>query len=158
MKSILTVFIIAVTLLVTSCGYQEVKYLGVSNISNVGKKDNKINVDVDFKIDNPNTYTIKIKPSKLDVFLNDKKIGIVHLDEKVKLVKKKEGVYTTKLVVELENINLMNLITNALFGKTSLSFRGQVKAGTSFLTKKFHVDETRDLDLKEVQRLAEKFS
>jgi LEA14-like dessication related protein len=144
--------------LLSSCQYQDVKYLGVSSIGNVQKEKKSLTVDVDFKLANPNTFSVKLLPSTVDVLLNDKKIGTVHLDKKIKLLKKSEDVYTAKLNVELaDNINLLGIAANALFSKTTIRFKGKVKAGASLFSKKFDLDETRELDLNQLKNLVEKF-
>ncbi|HRO75675.1 MAG TPA: LEA type 2 family protein [Crocinitomicaceae bacterium] len=156
MKKIISFFIISLTL--SACHFEDIKYLGADNISNItksGKGD--YTVSVDFKIDNPNTYHIKVKPSDINVFLNNSKIGVVRLDEKVKLVKKTKGVYTTKLNLKLEKLNFFDIAKNALFGKTSIQFQGKVKAGTGIFFKKFDVNETRKLDKNQLKQLLSKF-
>lgn len=138
--------------------FQDLKYIGADNISNISKSGRgDYTVSVDFKIDNPNAYHIKVKPSDINVFLNNSKIGVVRLDEKVKLVKKTEGVYTTKLNLKLEKLNLFAIAKNALFGKTTIQFQGKVKAGTGIFSKKFDVDETRELDKSQLKQLLSKF-
>lgn len=156
MRSILYLVLILMT--ISSCQYEEIKYLGVSRIGNVHKDGKTIDLDVDIKINNPNTYAVKIKPSTVDVLINDAKVGVVHLTDKIKLVKKTEGIYTAQLGVELEKINLIGLATNALFGKTTICFKGKVKAGVAGFYKKFDLNEKRDLDISQIKRLIEKFS
>jgi LEA14-like dessication related protein len=153
---------LSITLLFTfflfSCQYEDVKYLGVNHIGNVQKDKKYLAVDVDFKLANPNTFSVKLLPSTVDVLLNDKKIGTVHLDKKIKLLKKSEDIYTAKLHVELvDNINLLGIAANALFSKTTICFKGKVKAGASLFSKKFDLDETRELDLNQLKNLVDKF-
>lgn len=149
-------FFLTLLISVSSCQYEEVKYLGVSNFSNFNQKDKEFFFHVDVKANNPNTYNIKIKPSTLDVYLDEKKIGVVHLDEKVKLVKKMEDVYTAKLRAQLDKIKILDIGTQILFKSPKLIFKGQVKAGTAFFYKRFDINESRELDAALFKRLLEK--
>lgn len=152
MKQIPVILLLLFTL--SSCiQFEQVKFLGISNVSNVKKDGKAIDLDLDFRMDNPNTYAIKVKPSRLDVYLNDSKMGIIHLNEKVKLKKKSEGIYTAKLTLELDGFNVLALAKSALTGKVELNFKGKIKAGNGLITKSFDVDEKKSLDLDVIKNL-----
>lgn len=133
--------------------FEQVRFLGISNVSNIKKDGKTIDLDLDFRMDNPNTYAIKVKPSQLDVYLNDSRIGIIYLNEKVKLKKKAEDIYTAKLTVELDGFNVLSLAKSVLTSKVELNFRGKIKAGNGLITKSFDVNEKKALDLDVIRNL-----
>jgi hypothetical protein len=130
----------------TSCHFDEVKYVGVSSISNIKKDGKRISFDADLKIDNPNNSNIVLSPSELDVYLKGKKLGTVFLTKRLKLKKRVEGVYTTSLEIQLESGSLLTIASSALFGKMELTLQGKVRVGNGFIAKKFKVDEAKDIN------------
>ncbi len=130
----------------SSCHFDEVKYVGVSSISNIKKDGKRISFDADLKIDNPNNTNIVVSPSELDVYLKGKKLGTVFLTKRVKLRKKTEGVYSTSLEIQLESGSLLTIASSALFGKMELTLQGKVRVGNGFIAKKFKVDESKDIN------------
>jgi len=152
MKQISGILLLLFTL--NSCiQFEQVKFLGISNVSSVKKDGKAIDLDLDLRVDNPNTYNIKVKPSQLDVYLNDSRMGIIHLNERVKLKKKAEDIYTAKLTVELDGFNVLALAKSALTGKVELNFKGKIKAGNGLITKSFDINEKKELDLDVVKNL-----
>lgn len=148
-----TRFIILFGLLLafSSCRFNEVKYEGVSSISNVKKEGKRVSFDADLRIDNPNNYNIVVSPSELDVFLKGKKLGTIYLTKRVKLKKKMEGVYTTSMEIQLEGGSLLTVASSALFGKIELTLNGKIRVGNGFIAKKFKVDESKDINLPDLK-------
>lgn len=141
-------------LLFNSCvEYEQVKFLGVTNVSNFQKEGNKVNVEVALRVNNPNKYTIKVKPSTMEVLLNGNKIGTAFLNDKVKLKKKSENIYTADLSVELEKLNLFSLGTTLLQGKVNLQFKGNLKAGVGLVQKRFPVNESKEIPIENLKNL-----
>ena len=145
--------ILGLLLAFSSCHFDEVKYVGVSNISNIKKDGKRISFDADLIIDNPNNSTIAVSPSELDVYLKGKKLGTVFLTKKVKLRKKVEGIYTTSLEIQLESGSLLSIASSALFGKMELTLKGKVRVGNGFIAKKFKVDEAKDINFPAIKQL-----
>ena len=85
-------FLLTILFLVSSCfEYDDISLLGIEGFK-MGKIDGKrIAFSLDVKIDNPNKYSLVVKPSTLDVYIEDNLIGHTSLDQKIKFIKKNEG-------------------------------------------------------------------
>ncbi len=68
-----------ITFVLTGCfEYDDVVYQGIENIK-IGKvNEGKTPISFNIKLDNPNNYKIKIKPSDLTVFVGGKELGEIH--------------------------------------------------------------------------------
>lgn len=132
--------------IVTSCSsYKDVAFKGTENLK-LGKLDGKkLALSFDARLENQNGYTIKIKPSDLDVFIDNVQVGTIHLDEKIKIKRKSESLVEVPLTVELGPNALINITKVLLKKKVNLRLTGDVKGGVWFLSKKQHIDETREI-------------
>lgn len=135
-----------VVFIITSCSsYQDVEFKGTENLK-FGKLDGKkISLTFDARLENQNGYTIKIKPSDLDVFIDNVQLGTIHLDEKIKIKRKSESLVEVPLTVELGPNALLNIAKIMVKKNVSLRLAGDVKGGVWFLSKKQHIDETREI-------------
>ncbi len=69
-------------LLLNSCfEYDDVEYKGFENVKMTNPKDGHMSLSFDLKLNNPNKFKIKIKPSDVTVFIGGKELGRVHLTE-----------------------------------------------------------------------------
>ncbi|MDG1191000.1 MAG: hypothetical protein P8N15_02940, partial [Flavobacteriaceae bacterium] len=72
-------------LTVSSCLlYEEVEMLGVENYS-FEKSDSSILANIEFKINNPNFYSIKLKKSDFKVFLGEDELGLATMVDDLKI-------------------------------------------------------------------------
>jgi hypothetical protein len=60
----------------------------------------QIKASITFKINNPNFYSIKLKQSDFEIFLDNDKLGSARMLEDLKIIKKKEGEYTLNLALQ----------------------------------------------------------
>lgn len=141
MKKLSCFFALIFTLL--SCEFKDIEFLGLENVKLDKMDGQELNLDLLFKIKNENAFKIKVKPSKLKVFVEDKEMGIVHLDKKIVFKKRSESVYSTKLRVDLADGYLLKLLSFASKKEFKIRFEGKVKGGIYFLSKKFEINETR---------------
>lgn len=125
-------------------GLKEVKLNQISNVSNFQKNGKMMTADVTLSILNENSFPIVVKPSQLDVLMNDRLIGIAYLNKKVKFNKKSTEDYIANVSFENQGIKIMDIIGAAFSGKMKLRFSGKVKAGNGVISKKFKVDEVKE--------------
>ncbi|MBP6313749.1 MAG: LEA type 2 family protein [Flavobacteriales bacterium] len=139
-------------LLLSNCSYKEVVFKGVHEIK-VGKFDKAgMEVTATVALDNPNSYSIKVKDPDVDVFLNNLYLGKAHLDRRVVLAARSSEVYTIPLHASFDgggsNV-LAALISTAISGKGELKLKGTVTGGLGpFFRKKFPFEETEMIDLR----------
>jgi LEA14-like dessication related protein len=113
----------------------------------VGKfEDKKLTLNVGVKIDNPNSYAITIKPSTVDVLVDDQLLGKAFLTQKIKLLKKTESTYSFPIQIDLEEGATFKLFKYALRKNVSVRIKGKVKGSVLGISKKMEVDEVKEID------------
>lgn len=138
--------------MLSSCSYKEVVFKGVHDVK-VGKFDKSgMEVTANVALENPNSYSIKVKDPDVDVFLNNLYLGKAHLDHMVVLGAHSSEVYIIPMHASFDggggNV-LAALISTAISGKGELKLKGTVTGGVGpFLRKKFPFEETETIDLK----------
>lgn len=127
--------------------------LGVEGYS-FTKSESNILTDIDFKINNPNFYSIKLKKSDFQVFLGEDEIGVAQMTEDLTIEKKAEKVYTLKLQLEENALKskLLPLMKKALFQKTiKFQIKGQAHAKVwGVLGKKIDINESKEINISEL--------
>jgi len=139
-------FLPLIVLLITSCTFYEPEYRGGESVQMGQLKGKELTLSVSVDLYNENKFGITVKPSTLDVYLEDTYIGKVHLDEKFKMKRKSVTRITAPLTITLENGVLFKLIRLANQKKIKVRINGDVKASVLFLTKKLPVDETKTIN------------
>lgn len=144
MKKIVSV--ISFVLILVSCNFYKPEFRGGESISNVKIEGREIKLDAGAKIYNPNKYSIKVKPSLLDVYVDDQHMGKLHLDKKFKMKAKEETQIKAPLTITVDEGAMFRLMAVVAQGNLNVRLKGKVKAGVWFVSKKIDVDETRSLD------------
>ena len=133
--------------LFSSClEFDDVKFKGIESVKFPKIDQKEILIDLSLKLDNPNNYKIKIKPSVLDVYIGGILMGQVQIDEKFVIKKKQEGSYSTQLKCKLEDGVLFSLMKFATMSEISVRFKGRVKGSVYGINKKVDIDETKTLN------------
>lgn len=135
--------------LAISCGSFEDIEIGEPNEVKVrGFEENLLVVDVSLPVSNPTLHSIILQDVDMRVYLNDKYIGKLMLDDKVKIKPKSSEVYHLPVKVRMANVLgtafiMMNLKKGS---NPSVRFEGEVKAKSMLIKKTIHVDETKDIE------------
>lgn len=131
--------------------YDDVEFLGVENYSFDKVSTDIINIRIDMKVMNPNTYNIKIKKSAFDIFVNDKALGKAHMTDDIKLTKKSTEVHSVVFKTSLKDLSksLMGSLGVLFGGKVKVKFKGRVKAKAFGVGKKFDVDFEEAMSMKD---------
>ena len=105
--------VVLTAVLLSSCKmYQEVK---VSNVENVAFSDltsEKMEAQISFTIENPNWYDIKLKESKIDVYLEGKYLGTIDQFEEILIPKKSSSTQVMRMTMAPSSLS--DLLGNAL--------------------------------------------
>lgn len=141
-------FLIASLLFIlSSClEFDDVKFKGIDSVKFPTIDQKEIVIDLNVKLDNPNNYKIKIKPSIMDVYIGGILIGKVNLDKKFVIKRKQENSYSTRLVVKLEDGMLFTLMRLATKTELDVRFKGRVKGSVYGINKKVDIDETKKIN------------
>lgn len=141
-----TIAILCTMIFLSSCTFLEPSYKGGERFKFDKLEGKSLKFTVGAKILNPNKYTIKIKPSDLDVYIEDDFMGVIHLDKTLKLKKNQELFVDAPFTGTLNDGALFKLLKFVTKGKLQLTLKGKVKAGVFIFSKKFDVNETTTID------------
>ena len=125
---------------------QDVEFKGMDGVKMERVENKKLALKLGIKIDNPNFFTIKVKPSVLEVFVNDELIGKAYLDESIKLIRKKEDTYFANVRIDLEDGALFKFVKYAMKLKVQLRVKGMVKGSAFGIPKKVEIDQVKEID------------
>ncbi len=129
-----------------SCTFYEPEFRGGESVSIQKIEGKSVKLRAGAKVYNGNGYAIKVKPSTLDVYVNDDYMGKIHLDEKFKMKAKQETQVDAPLTATLADGVLMKIMQMGGGGPITVRLKGKVKAGVWFISKKIDVNESRTLD------------
>jgi LEA14-like dessication related protein len=140
----------SLVIFLASCGFQEPvfkKYEGFE----MGRMDTK-NVSFTLKasIYNPNWYALKVKPSSLEISTSDGKLGVLHLDQKIKMKGRKETSLIVPMHVDFERGIMMKLMSFGLQDSVKINLKGDVRSGVFFITKKIPMEFSRSISPKDL--------
>ena len=129
--------------------YRDIEFIDVHSIS-FSKENGCSPVCADLKVYNPNQYPILIKDIDVEADLNDKKIGNVVNDKKIKLLK--QDSIDIHLIFQSDAQQILTSLVNSLgflLGKSqNLSLSGSLKAQVFLFKKK--IDITYRTDFKDL--------
>ncbi len=145
MRNIL--ILIAVIFLISSCEfYKDIDLVNFGGVKFDKLDGNTAFVNMDVELDNPNFYSIKVKPSFLDVYVEGEYMGKAHLLEKVKIKRKKSNLYNVKIELQGQEGILKKAMKYALKDNLKIRLVGKVKGSVFLFSKKFEVNETKTID------------
>lgn len=145
------------TFLLASCfRYDDVVYQGFDNVKISKPKDGQMTLNFDLKLDNPNKYKIKIKPSDVSIFIGGKELGQVHLTETLVIDKRSQKSYPLSLELKLKDLfksGLGSAFEMMTKQTVSLRVKGFVRGSVYGLTQKRYIDETKDMETAQFMKL-----
>ena len=144
MKKLISIFVLS--LLFASCTFYEPEMRGGENF-NLEKLDgNNVNFTAEANVYNGNWFTIKVKPSKLDLYIDGDYVGKIHLEKKVKMKRKRETHLVAPFTAHLEDNALRTALSLAGKGDLKVRLKGKIKGGVFIFSKKLEFDETRTMN------------
>ena len=126
--------------------YEDIEVVNMGQVKLDQLDGNNVTLNMDVELDNPNFYTIKVKPSYLDVYIEGELVGKAHLLEKLKMKRKSVAVYNVKVELLGEKGILSKALKYSLKKELKIRLVGKVKASVLLISKKFKVDETKTID------------
>lgn len=140
----------SIVVLLASCSFQQPvfkKYEGFD----MGKMDTKtVSFTVKASIYNPNWYALKVKPSSLEISTSDSKLGVLHLDKKIKMKGRKETSLVVPMHIDLEKGIMMKLMSFSLKDSVKINLKGDVRGGVFCVTKKIPMEFSRSVSPKDL--------
>ena len=131
--------------------YEEVEFKGVKGVSLLDRTEDKLRIQVDVLVNNPNKFNIKVKKSILDIYLNGKYVGKTTLDNKVVVKKNSEGVYPVILKANTKEVMkaAMGSIGGLLKGKVTIGLKGKMKGSVYGISKSVEIDIEEQINIKD---------
>lgn len=142
--------IVAVLFVAASCTFHEPEFRGGETFKLDKIDGKKVMFTAGAKVYNGNWFGVKVKPSKLDLYIDGDYVGKVHLTKKVKMKAKKETQLEVPFVAELENSPLVQAMGLATKNEVKVRFKGKIKGGVFIFTKKVDFDESRTISPKKL--------
>lgn len=126
--------------------YDDVEFvrLGGMKLEEMGDRSATVNLQIELM--NPNPYTITVRPSEVDVFVNGEEVGKAYLLNKLSIKRKKTRIVDARIKLDGVEGILFKLMKWRLKENIEVRFVGKVKGGVFGITKKFDVDETKTVD------------
>ncbi len=143
-------YLLVLLFVFSACSFEDVQFKEAQNFKITKLEGKKLSLSFDAILNNPNGYNLKVKPSTFDLYINGDHVGIIHLDERVKIVKRSESSVSVPVSAELVNGALPKLIAGALKKTATVRIVGTVKGGVSIFSKKKKIDETREIPLRDL--------
>jgi LEA14-like dessication related protein len=139
-------FFMLLSLLSSCLDFQMIKFNGMDKLKMVSLNDKEIRLNVAMKVDNPNKFNIKIKPSNLKVFVDEKFLGTIFLDEKIKFKKKAEGIYETDINIKLEQGAFFKMMKYAVSKEVPVRLEGIIKSSVYGIPKRIKINQSQVID------------
>lgn len=143
--------LIVAPLILTGCfSYKDLNFDGVENFKMGKIEEGSIDFGFDVKLENPNNYNIKIKPTDLQVFLGDNELGMARLDKKLVIKKNSKASYPVVInakLLQAAGAGFSSVMELATKKSANVRIVGPVKGSVYGVTRKMEVDETRSIDL-----------
>lgn len=140
------VLFILMLLVLTSCGeFKELEFNGGESFKYKGINGRNVSFIAGANISNQNGFAIKVKPSVLDVYIEDEQIGKLSLEKKVRIKRNSNTYVEGPFTLELEQGALLKSAKYLGSNEVQVRLKGDVKAGVWFMSKKLSVDESRKL-------------
>lgn len=144
MKKLALLFSFACMFFLTSCGLKPVVPNKVTDVK-FGKIDilrGTVTMDMGLQIDNPNNFAIMVHGLELEVKVAGVSLGLVTVEDKIKIVKDTQQVYRVNVNAKLTDvINGIPTLLTAISNKTAaVEVNGFIQAGVFGIKKKFPVN------------------
>ena len=111
-----------------------VSFNGVNSLKWLDKKNIKFTVGC--TLENPNSFALKVKPCSLDVYIEKRPLGVVFLDEKIKIKRKKRTDVEAPISVKLNGGAMLTLMKYGSRDSVTVRLEGYVKGGVFIFSKK----------------------
>jgi hypothetical protein len=86
----------------------------------------------------------------LEISTSDGKIGVLHLDEKIKMKGRKETLIEAPMHIDLEKGIMMKMMGFSLKDSVKINLKGNVRGGVFFISKKIPMEFSRSISPKDL--------
>lgn len=129
--------------ILSGCGKpQDLKYGAITNVSLKNLSFTGVNVEGNIQIENPNSYSMKVKEAELDLLADDKVIAHITQTLPLTIAGNSKADYKVGAFIKLLNKSEIMGLYKLLRGNSNLNLNGTVKVKVFIFTKTCDVHET----------------
>lgn len=135
----------------TSCEVEDVELVELKKVEIERIEKQEMYMDVTALLDNPNGFSIKVKDSDFDLYMEDRYIGKANLENSFTLESSSQKEYDLKVRATGDKLNaqlLPIMFSAALTGKVNVRLKGSITGKVFFLTRSVNVDVTEEVVFK----------
>lgn len=135
--------------------YKDVEVTEVKDVRIIRFDQDAVEAEVELVINNPNWYRVVLLDSDVDVFINGKEVGKLHLKEKVILANKTSNTRTIVMTGDYNEISsgfLENLLTLLFANTAKFEVIGTMKGRALLITREVDVKESTDVDINQFKQ------
>lgn len=142
MKAKKIIYLFVVSIILSSCvNYEEVSLSDVKSIEVLEIGNESLKIETELKLNNPNSYDIKVTKSMFDVYIKDNKIGNASITSPLTIKSNSNEYQTVKLQTIFEKgqqEKLPTILAMAAFGGGGIDFKldGFVEGKAMFIKKR----------------------
>ncbi|MDD4150916.1 MAG: LEA type 2 family protein [Bacteroidales bacterium] len=148
MKKHLAIIILAFSLSMASCSVQNIVIGNPTNVEAEELSMKAVKLRIFIPIDNPNSFSFKIKNADLDLLVNGRNVGKIKKIDKVKIPANSKETYPVSF-----EINPKEALTNVLFlvselqkRKPELEVNGTITVAKFGIPKRIKVNHKQSID------------
>lgn len=137
-------------IMLASCGkFGEITIGAPDEIQVKGFEDNYLILSLSLPINNPTVHKIQLKEIDLRVFINNRYIGKLVVDEKLTIKPKSSSMYFLPVKIRLANLlNTAFIMINLRKGQqVEFRFEGNIIVKTLILTRSIEINELRRITI-----------
>lgn len=141
--------------LLAGCEFKEIEVQGVESVNVESIKQGSLKGTMNVSLFNPNSMSVKVKAATFEIFAGSVKLGDAKLDKSFKINGNSTETYPVKLSGNLGNTlagGLVGLAGMLSGNNPKITLKGEVKAGTLFVSKKFPVEIATELPMDELMK------
>lgn len=145
----LVLYLFVIVIISTSCKIKEVEIGKFENYRLVNIGENKANIEFSVPVKNTNSFGFTISDINLNLSLNDKEIGTVKKNNKIRIPAKSNQSYPVILEIQIDKAvgNISTLVASMMKNKMGIKTKGYVKVRKFIISKKIPVDQQETLKL-----------
>lgn len=142
--------LVLVTGLSSCVSFKEPEFKSMDGYTFDGMEGKQVKFKLKATVYNPNPYALKVKPSQVSIFAEDKLYGTLKLEKTQKMKRKKDTQLEVPLCFEMADGAMMGLVLLMRKEKINIKIDGKVKGGVYFISKKFPVNYEKSISPKEL--------
>jgi len=148
MKKHLSIIILAISLSMASCSVQNIVVGKPTNVEAEELSLKAVKLRVFIPIDNPNSFSFKIKNADLYLLVNGRNVGKIKKIEKVKIPANSKETYTVSFEITPKEAltNVLFLVGELQKRKPELEVKGTITVAKFGIPKRIKVNHKQSID------------